>query len=612
MKRRPAWLLRKMNQSKKGAKKPKKSKPVLKCQLIGLRDVLLSRGQDRIRPKGDLLAILKTLDIDLMSKKETRVDLNMYATVMQQCQEKKLDVVPIPHTAMKIANPNLLAKFSFQHTMDWTKVPTTITDALFPFQKQGVERMVCEFNGRVLLADDMGLGKTLQAITVMSYYQSWPLLIICPSYLRHNWKKEILQWTEITEADIVLVKNGKVNPKGKVTIISYGLVHRMADVLAHYRFQSVIVDESHFIKNPKAQRTKACVPLIRKAKRALLLSGTPASNRPVELYSQVSALRPCYFGSYSQFTRRYCDAHHGLYGYDVTGASNQKELTFLLTQTLMVRRLKQHVLTQLPSKTRSQIVVDLKASELKAMQPGMRRWKELNRLIFSAPPGSEQSRTLIFERKALISDLFHKNAEAKKVVAGKVLLNTLDNVQKLVVFCVHQVMMDHVQDLLVQKHVSFMRIDGKVTGDARHANVTRFQNTPCRVALLSIGAASTGITLTAASSMLFTETSWSPSDLTQAEDRIHRIGQTSAVDIRYLIARGTIDENIFKTLNSKLDVTSTLLNGQEHGGESFVGEEITFERESESEDEDPVSEHVPEHVPDVDFTTMSLDAFAAL
>lgn len=608
---RPAWLWNKM---RRGKKKAKPRVPEVACQLVGPNTVRVSRGQVRRRPKGTLCDILKTLGVDLTSAAHASVDLHTYERLVRDCKTHDICMASIPSGALKVANPNTLARFAFTPTMDWTRMPVTIRDALFPFQKEGVEKIITQFDGRCLLADDMGLGKSLQAIATMAYYKDqWPLLIICPSYLRHNWKAEFLKWTN--EEDIVLVKNSKVVPNGRITIISYDLVPRMKDVLTHYTFRCIVADESHYIKNRNAQRTKACQPLLRRARRVLLLSGTPLSNRPAELYAQVCTLRPCYFGTYYQFVRRYCDAKHNMFGFDVTGSSNMDELTFVLRETLMVRRLKTHVLTQLPQKTRSQIFVDLKAQERKAMIPGMARWKQLNRLIFATKAGTEQSRQLIFERKAIISDLFHKNAAAKSVVAGKVVLNILENVHKVVVFCVHQHMMRHLQDVMTAKHVGFMFIDGSVAGEVRHANVKQFQTLDtCRVALLSIGAASTGITLTAASTMLFAETSWSPSDLTQAEDRIHRIGQTSAVDIRYLIARETIDENMFKKLNAKLDVTTTLLDGPDDGGQTFTGEATTFERDADDDGTEDESDGVDEEpaVATVDFSGGLEDIVAQL
>ena len=120
-------------------------------------------------------------------------------------------------------------------------------------------------------------------------------------------------------------------------------------------------------------------------------------------------------------------------------------------------------------------------------------------------------------------------------------------------------MMDFIDNKLDVKGISFMRIDGSVAGDDRDAAVRRFQAGDVRVALLSIGAASTGITLTRASVMLFFELDWSPAVLKQAEDRIHRIGQKNNADIRYVVASATIDDLVYNCVQRKAALTIDIL-----------------------------------------------------
>jgi SWI/SNF-related matrix-associated actin-dependent regulator 1 of chromatin subfamily A len=430
----------------------------------------------------------------------------------------------------------------------------------------------------------MGLGKTLQALALALYYGYFPLLIVCPSYLRFNWKAEILKWTDIPETDIKVMLKGKDVPDNRVNLVSYGLVPRMQDTLRRFSFKTVICDESHYIKSPKAQRTKATMPLLRKAAVALCLTGTPLANRPSEAYTQAAALRPCYFGSYSTYTKRYCDAKMSIFGWDVSGQSNMAELHALLHKTILLRRLKKDVLKQLPDKRRAQVLVPIDKTFVKEVAQGMAAWKALNVSIFKAPPNSEAQRTLIFERKALISQLYHLNASAKQKVCADYLLDTLQQVQKVVVFCVHKVLIKSLEAVLVNKGLGFMRIDGSVASEVRQERVDQFQQSPaCRVALLSLGAASTGLTLTASSTMLFFEHSWTPATMLQAEDRIHRIGQTNKCSYSYVLGENTIDVHIFKTLEKKLAVTGNVLD---KASVSITGEEERFEPVVARADED--------------------------
>jgi len=484
-------------------------------------------------------------------KREAVLSLSQYKSLSVRWADEER-VVLVPARVWKLAH-----QVQRPIKMDWTRISPRIREALFPFQREGVERCV-GFGTRALLADEMGLGKTLQAIAVMSYWRAqWPLLVVCPSYLRLNWCKEFEQW--MPGVRTMVIKKSKDALKdavgeAEVVIVSYDLVPRLA---WKRTFQCLICDESHYIKNKKAKRTKALVPLAQRAKRVLLLSGTPLSNRPVEAFTQVQCLRPAYFGNYGQFVRRYCDAKNDIFGFNVSGSSCVEELCFLLRRTVMVRRLKRSVLTQLPRKLRSEVPVEVPPKMLKAATNGMARLKDIGRALGTAQEGSPEAKQLIFEQKKLISELFRANAVAKQGVAADLLLATLEQVGEVVVFAKHMCMLDFLQEKL--GGVPHMRIDGSVPQDRREQHVEDFQNGKCRVALLSIGAASTGITLTKASVMLFVELDWNPATLRQAEDRIHRIGQEKACDIRYVIATGTIDELIYEKINRKSEVIGRVL-----------------------------------------------------
>lgn len=147
----------------------------------------------------------------------------------------------------------------------------------------------------------------------------------------------------------------------KIVIATYSLLQNRsaaAKVLEQFQFKCVIVDESHNLKEKNSQRCKLAMPLLKGAKRLVLLSGTPALARPVELWTQLHCLNADAFGSYSYFTKRYCNARRGRFGWDVSGLSNADELHEKL-KSLMVRRLKADVLQELPPKQRSIVPVKI-------------------------------------------------------------------------------------------------------------------------------------------------------------------------------------------------------------------------------------------------------------
>ena len=192
------------------------------------------------------------------------------------------------------------------------RIPPDLRSSLLPFQADGVWFAISR-GGRVLLGDEMGLGKTVQAIAVASAFrEDWPLLIVCPSSLRLNWKHELSAWLPGEDVKVLLtgveackVLDDKTLPN--VTIISYDLLavaHRKLSRLPS-RFKILIADESHYVRNGQSARCRAVAAVAGSAARVLLLSGTPALSRPSELFTQLHFLQPKMFHSKKAFEERY-------------------------------------------------------------------------------------------------------------------------------------------------------------------------------------------------------------------------------------------------------------------------------------------------------------------
>eukprot|EP00064_Thunnus_orientalis_P009349 superscaffoldBa00001180_g9373 len=244
---------------------------------------------------------------------------------------------------------------------DLSSIEPKLTCSLMPFQREGVNFAVSK-QGRLLLADDMGLGKTVQAICIAAYYRSeWPLLVVAPSSVRFTWAEAFRRWLpSLTPDSINVVVKAKDHLRsGLVNIISYDLLSRMDKQQQGNPFNVLIMDESHFLKNIKTARCKSALPLLKAARRVILLSGTPAMSRPSELYTQILAVRPTLFPRFHDFGIRYCDAKQMTWGWDYSGSSNLGELKLLLEECLMLRRLKSEVLSQLPAKQRKVVTVTI-------------------------------------------------------------------------------------------------------------------------------------------------------------------------------------------------------------------------------------------------------------
>ncbi|XP_041355176.1 DNA annealing helicase and endonuclease ZRANB3-like [Gigantopelta aegis] len=501
------------------------------------------------------------------------------------------------------------------------KLPKGLVSKLMPFQKDGIIFAIGK-KGRCLIADEMGLGKTIQAISVAYYYKDeWPLLIIVPSSLRYCWIEELEKWLpDIHPHDINLIQAG--NDVGeissaKVTIITYGLLSHqrsgiVKEALLSKHFNVVICDESHYIRNTKTATSKAVVPIIKNAHRRILLSGTPALSKPVELYPQLDSLCPGEFGSWWSFTTRYCAARFEFFGRQkrrvVDGASNLEELQAKLCKMVMIRREKSAVLTQLPPKQRQKILFELKDSSLKKeiistfdeLKPHLSRSRNLTCELFdngaTEEIGNENKDNTML---GLISKLYRLSAEAKIGPAKDYIGMLCENESlKFLIFAHHRVMLNGIQQTLWDKKVKFIRIDGDTQPSDRLMYVQQFQSDPeIRVALLSILAAGVGLTFTAAKLVVFAEMHWTPGVLVQCEDRAHRIGQTGCVQVHYLVAKATMDEWVWSSICRKTVVTTTALSGRGKNLEADKGDKYQVDVLSNAD------AWVPSKQSDMDFTS---------
>ncbi|KAJ1697714.1 hypothetical protein LUZ63_006226 [Rhynchospora breviuscula] len=460
----------------------------------------------------------------------------------------------------------------------YDRMPSHIESKLLPFQREGV-RFALHHGGRVLIADEMGLGKTLQAIAIAACLNdTWPVLVISPSSLRLHWASAIQQWLDIPLSDILVVmpqsggsnrlgfrlvySNSKagIHLDGIFNIISYDVVPKLSDILLNCQFKMVIADESHFLKNAQAKRTSATVPILKKAQHAILLSGTPALSRPIELFKQLEALYPDVYKNVHEYGNRYCKG--GFFGM-YQGASNHDELHNLMKATVMIRRLKKDVLTQLPAKRRQQVFLELNEKEMRQIRALFRELEAVKVSIESAD-SEEKIASLKLTQKSLINKIYVNSAEAKVPAVLDYLGTVIESECKFLIFAHHQPMIDSIHQFLLKKKVGCIRIDGNTSASSRQALVNDFQEQEdIKAAVLSIKAGGVGLTLTAASTVIFAELSWTPGDIIQAEDRAHRIGQVSSVNIYYLLANDTVDDIIWDVIQSKLENLGQMLDGQE-------------------------------------------------
>ena len=510
------------------------------------------------------------------------IDLSPIPLLPLEVASKAKDMTYIKYRETSTKNNKKVTK---SITLDFSKdipksinsLPNNFLQCLYEFQKEGI-KFGLERKGRILLADEMGVGKTVQALGIaLLYKEEWPILIICPSSLKFVWRDEILKWIPDINDDkinIQIFKSSKDDFKCgvKIYIMSYDLTIKLEKKIIEKNFKFIIADEAHYLKSPDAKRTKCLMPIIKKSKRVILITGTPILAKPVELYPLLNMLRPDLFHSFSTFGNRYCDPKRNFFGMDWTGSSHPKELNFILKH-IMIRRLKKDVMNQLPPKKRQKIEIQTDSKIIKQItainlssEKIMDKFNELNNTSINPNLVSYVNDDDIEDGNDNLLNLFNKvyklSAEAKTSGVKEYIHYLIDNKCKFLIFAHHIVMLDAIEEEVKKLKVDYIRIDGKVKLEKRQEYVQKYQkDETCLVAILSITACYTGITLTAASTVVFSELHMTPAVMIQAEDRAHRIGQEhECVNIHYLYGPDTIDEVLFKMLNQKQNIFSNTLD----------------------------------------------------
>ena len=240
------------------------------------------------------------------------------------------------------------------------------------------------------------------------------------------------------------------------------------------------------------------------------------------------------------------------------------ELHSVLMETAMIRRRKAEVLHELPAKQRHTIQLECTVGE--QLQDGLCELKKLEHTIHKFG-NTEKGRSAKKDKRMLTAMMFIETARVKmpsvqQYLANLLLSNGKKLKDKLIIFAHHKEMMDGIEETLKEHSISFMRIDGATNGAIRQQLVDQFQRGRSQVALLSVTAGGMGITLHAASMVIFAELYWTPAILLQAEDRAHRLGQLKAVNIFYLLGKGTLDDSIWPLISRKLDIIGRTVDGE--------------------------------------------------
>lgn len=429
----------------------------------------------------------------------------------------------------------------------------------YPYQLDGIAFGLK--HRRILIGDEPGLGKTLQSIGIVDTAGAYPALVICPSSLKINWQRE---FEKFSDKKALILDNATRTAwpyflqigMFHVAIVNYeslrkyfvwdtgGKDFRLKDVVfndAIKVFRSVIIDESHRVKDPSAQQTIFTRGIAEGKEWRILLSGTPVVNRAEDLVAQLSIMgRLQEFGGRAKFLADYGEN------------DNLEELSQQLYRRCMIRREKEKVLTQLPDKTRTDLYVDIANREEYSLAEAdlaeyLRQYTECT--------DREIRRKMRMEALVKFMTLRSLSAVGKVKQAIDFVRVFLASGKPLILFCsLHEIV-----DELCKAFPEAVTVTGRDNATDKQAAVDAFQSGDAKLIVCSIKAAGVGLTLTASSNVAFIELPWTYADCCQCEDRAHRIGQKDNVNCYYLLGHHTIDHTLYRLIHHKKSIAAQIM-----------------------------------------------------
>ena len=445
---------------------------------------------------------------------------------------------------------------------------TALADGLFPHQVEGLAFLLGR--RRAILADDMGLGKTRQSIVAMrEAAPEGPWLVVCPASVKRNWQREIHAAIG-NDAAVTVVGDAAVPDaafRGWV-VINYDLLKKHIDALLALPWAGLIFDEAHYLKNHTSQRSKLGTKLVASAPgepAVHCLTGTPLTNRPRDLFPLLQLVKHPLARSFFTFAKKYCGAYDNGFGLVTDGASNLGELTLQL-HGVMLRRTKDQVL-DLPPKIRTWLDLEV---PLGTAANEMRQVVEmLVQGVVSQTHGGQRATTDRSANRdrvkllALLTKVRQKLAVAKVKQTVEFVQGALDQGEKVIVFTGFDAPAKSIAEVFGEQAVL---LTGATPPEQRQKLVDRFQQDPnVRIFVSNLIAGGTGLTLTAATQVVFNDLDWVPANHWQAEDRAYRIGQKRIVQVTYMVAAGTVDTFVHRALSLKAQIVEAVVDGKALG-----------------------------------------------
>jgi len=456
------------------------------------------------------------------------------------------------------------------------KLPSTLQAELRDYQLDGFNwaSRLAFWGGGACLADDMGLGKTLQALAViLSRASEGPTLVLAPTSVCFNWQQEAhrfaptLKVKMFGESNDIDKREQLLNECGAfdLVICSYGILQREGERLAKVKWQSIVADEAQALKNPLAKRTQAAMGL--SAHFRMITTGTPIENNLTELWTLFRFINPGLLGSQKEFHKRFAAVIENTKESDKGAIVRANQALRQLISPFILRRMKNQVLTELPSRTEINVSVELSEEEI-VLYEALRQQAVENLSQGDIAEGQHHIRMLSELMKLRRACCHPSLVMPESLIAGSK-LKAFDNLMNELIQNNHKALVfsqfvGHLQILkrhLDAKGISYQYLDGSTPATSRRKAVNEFQAGNGDVFLISLKAGGSGLNLTAADYVIHMDPWWNPAVEDQASDRAHRMGQTRPVTIYRLIAKNTIEDKIVALHQHKRDLANSLLEG---------------------------------------------------
>lgn len=453
----------------------------------------------------------------------------------------------------------------------------------FACEKFGLTAPTCSSNGVALLME-MGTGKTLTSIGITgALYQFGKVnrvLICCPLSIVGVWQQEFERFADFPY-NLTVLSGSSIKKKEmlsvvpdeglQIVVINYESTWRIQESIEAFHPDLIICDEAHKIKEARTAQSKCLHKLGDAAKYKLLLTGTVITNKELDVFSQYRFLnRNIYGSSFYQFRNRYFDMVG--YGNHIPRFKSYMRDDFLRRLHSIAFRVTKEECLDLPDVIEEVRTVDLEPKAMKMYQ-------ELERESYTELDGGEVSAVNVLTKLLRLSQLTGGHLtddEGDSNVVSTAKLSALEDIvdtavsedKKIVVMARFVPELNDIQEMLDKKGIGYACVRGGVKDRAEE--IRRFQEDPdCKVFIGQIAAAGLGITLTAASTMVFFSLDYSMSNFEQAKARIHRVSQKNDCLYIYLVAKGTVDRKVLKALRNKVDLAKMLVDDYRTGRNPF-------------------------------------------